>query len=161
METMRKIAIWILALVVVGGIGRWFFLRNTSAPSTPPAVEQSGPLRQSSSEASPQDAALTAQVVAGTGAFSPQTVTIRKGGSVTWTNAGTASVWPASAMHPTHTVYPGSDIKKCGTAEAGAIFDACRGISTGQTYTFTFPAPGTWKYHNHLNPSMTGTVVVE
>ena len=149
---MRKIAVWLLALVVVAGIARFFFLSNTAAPTAPPVSEQPSDM---------QSAAESAEVIAENGAFGPQTVTVRKGGSVAWINKGTAPIWPASAMHPTHTVYPGSDIGKCGTAEKDTIFDACRGIPAGQSYTFTFSNAGTWRYHNHLNPSMTGSVIVK
>jgi len=99
-------------------------------------------------------------VFAGSG-FSPSEVTIKKGGSVTFRNDGSAKVWPASAFHPTHTAYPGSGIGKCGTSEAQNIFDACRGLAQGETFAFTFNEIGSWNYHDHLNPSKTGRVNVE
>ncbi len=92
--------------------------------------------------------------------FSPNEVTIRQGGIVTWANAGSTAIWPASAFHPTHTVYPSSDINRCGTAEATGIFDACRGIQPGESWLFVFNEKGTWAYHDHLNPSRFGRVIV-
>src|SRR3972149_1953321 len=70
--------------------------------------------------------------------FSPKELSISVGETVTWMNRDTEEHWPASAMHPTHTVYPGSDIKKCGTSEEGKIFDACKGLAPGESYRFTF-----------------------
>ena len=70
------------------------------------------------------------------------------------------NVWPASAIHPTHKVYPGSGIEKCGTEDADTIFDACKAIHPGESYSFTFDEVGEWKYHNHLQPSNSGTITV-
>jgi len=93
--------------------------------------------------------------------FSPKEITIKKGDTVKFTNVGIESRWPASAMHPTHTAYPGSSISKCNTAEASTIFDACRAYGPGETYSFKFNEVGSWRYHDHRNPSVAGTIIVE
>jgi len=80
------------------------------------------------------------------GSFTPSEVKIKKGGKVTWTNKSSRQVWPASAMHPTHLIYP--------------EFDARKGIGPGENYSFKFEEAGSWKYHDHLNPSSFGTVNV-
>ncbi len=92
--------------------------------------------------------------------FSPARLEINAGDSVVFTNENSAKHWPASVVHPTHRVYPGSDISKCGTAEAENIFDACRGLESGESYTFTFNEEGSWRYHDHLRASLTGTINV-
>ena len=61
--------------------------------------------------------------------FSPKTLTINKGDTVTWVNKLSRQSWPASAVHPTHKSYPGSGIEKCGTSEENQIFDACSGLN--------------------------------
>lgn len=91
--------------------------------------------------------------------FSPKTLTVKAGTMVTFVNEDVNEHWPASAMHPTHMVYPGSGIQKCGTGEA--IFDACKGLAQGESFSFTFDEIGSWKYHDHLNVPLTGTIVVE
>ena len=93
--------------------------------------------------------------------FSPSSLTIHSGDTVKWTNRKTSASWPASAVHPTHKIYPGSDIAKCGTSSASTIFDACRGLANGQSWSFTFTQVGSWNYHDHLNPSAWGTIVVQ
>jgi len=93
--------------------------------------------------------------------FSPRTLRIKVGDSVTWINRDSSPHWPASDLHPTHTLYPGSGIHKCGTPEQSEIFDACRGLAQGESFTFTFKYKGTWNYHDHLNPSLIGTIIVE
>lgn len=93
--------------------------------------------------------------------YSPNKVTIKPGDTVKWVNKSSSGNWPASAKHPTHTVYPGSDITKCGTAEESKIFDACKGLKAGESYSFTFNEKGTWAYHEHIAVKMFGQVVVE
>lgn len=94
--------------------------------------------------------------------LNPATVTVHQGGTVTWKNMDSRSHWPASAVHPTHTVYPGSGIEKCSTAEQVNIFDACAEIPAGGEWSFTFNEVGEWKYHDHMNvgPPYFGTVKV-
>lgn len=88
-------------------------------------------------------------------AFSPNRVTIKKGETVTFVNNGKNPMWVASAMHPTHTVYP----TKGGCL--GSTFDACRGYGAGSSWAFTFDEIGSWGYHDHLNASAFGKIVVE
>lgn len=93
--------------------------------------------------------------------FSPSSLKVKAGSKVTFKNMSDVAIWPASAQHPTHTVYPGSGITKCGTPAAVNIFDACRGIKKGESWSFTFNAKGEWKYHNHNNPAHFGAITVE
>lgn len=94
--------------------------------------------------------------------FSPKTLEIKQGDTVVFLNKDTNPHWPASAMHPTHTVYPGSGISKCGTSEQSMIFDACEEINQGESFTFTFNEIGSWNYHDHLNPgAFFGTIKVK
>jgi plastocyanin len=72
-------------------------------------------------------------------AFGPATMTVAVGDTVTWTNADSAP----------HTV----------SAENGA-FDSGN-IDEGQTFSFTFTAPGTYAYRCDYHSEMTATVVVQ
>ncbi|HLC97594.1 MAG TPA: plastocyanin/azurin family copper-binding protein [Candidatus Nanoarchaeia archaeon] len=118
---------------------------SPDAPLTPPALGVGG----------------SNEIVITANGFEPSTLTIQSGETVTWTNKDSQSHWPASAIHPTHTLYPGSGIEKCGTAEESTTFDACNLVAAGGQYSFTFTERGTWKYHDHLNPAKTGMIVVE
>lgn len=82
--------------------------------------------------------------------FSPEQLNIGLGDTLVFVNKDAAQHWPASAVHPTHCEYKG-----CG------VFDAKRGLSQGESYTVVFDLAGNWKYHDHLNPGTTGTVVVQ
>ena len=93
--------------------------------------------------------------------FNPKTLTINAGDTVTWVNKDSGGHWPASAMHPTHEVYPDSSITKCGTDEQKNIFDACTALVKSEKWSFTFNNVGTWNYHDHLDPSLWGTIIVK
>ncbi|RJQ13768.1 hypothetical protein C4553_02680 [Candidatus Parcubacteria bacterium] len=93
--------------------------------------------------------------------FIPSTLMIKKGDAVQFTNRGTKERWPATGLHPTHEVYPGSDIDKCGTSEQSKIFDACMGIAPGASWSFTFNEVGSWGYHDHLQSLVRGQIVVQ
>lgn len=174
---MNKILLTIIILVVIGGAG-WLYLRDTRTPSSVPgtndqaanpvpavaspdpiapehSADQALPLAEQEQALNP-DAVLITYTNAG---YSPASVTIKKGTTTTFKNAGTQDTWPASAMHPTHTVYPGSDIKKCGTATD--IFDACRGLTPGESWSFIFTEVGEWGYHDHLHARQFGSITVE
>ena len=72
-------------------------------------------------------------------AFSPTSITIRMGDSVTWANADAQS----------HTA----------TADDGS-FDTGT-VTTSTPKSVTFSTAGTVAYHCRIHPAMTGTIVVE
>ena len=148
------IGIVIVIVVIVGGI--WYFTSNKSKEATVPA-ETTVP---ESSENVPETQVQNVISATDSG-FSPSSITIKKGETIMFMSESLQPSWPASAIHPTHTVYPGSDIRKCGTQEQSAMFDSCKGLAKGEGWSFRFDIPGTWKYHDHLNPSHYGTIIVE
>ncbi len=93
--------------------------------------------------------------------FNPSVLVVSSGTTVTFVNAYSVHSWPASDAHPTHRAYPGSDINKCNSVARNSIFDACTRLEQGESYSFTFNERGSWKYHDHLNPRNTGTIMVE
>ncbi|OGK13881.1 hypothetical protein A3C98_01860 [Candidatus Roizmanbacteria bacterium RIFCSPHIGHO2_02_FULL_37_15] len=78
--------------------------------------------------------------------FEPQTVTVKVGTKVVWRNKTNATVNVSSAKHPTHLEYPPLNLAN---------------FEPGETISLVFTEAGTYKYHDHLNPSKFGTVVVE
>ena len=79
--------------------------------------------------------------------FSPSVLRVPAGTTVMFRNNTSAQLRVASDPHPTHTDYPG--------------FDSGGNIAPGAAYSFTFGKKGTWGYHNHYDPSRSGTIVVE
>jgi plastocyanin len=90
--------------------------------------------------------------------FSPATVTIAKGGTVTWVNQSGAGMWVASDQHPSHTGYAGTSRQQHCPDTSGTAFDQC---APGDKYSFTFSKTGTWGFHNHVNATANGTVIVK
>lgn len=93
--------------------------------------------------------------------YEPANITIRVGDTVGFANVGLYGRWPASNIHPTHSVYPGTHIDKCHTSDGVGMFDACTEMMPGETFYFTFHEPGNWRYHDHITPDFNGVIVVE
>ncbi len=90
--------------------------------------------------------------------FTPQEITVPLGTKVIWFNASKdREFWPASDLHPTHSAYPEKTDSDC----IGSAFDACRGIAPDEYYEFIFSKPGSWVFHDHLNPELVGVIRVE
>lgn len=159
------IAIVIIAAIVLGG---YFLFRGASQsttlvtrPSSEQTTSQSPVSGQPSNEpnslpSTGQPPAIEEKVVTYTDSgYSSSIIMVKKGETVIFKNQGSKSMWTASAVHPTHRVYPTTG--GC----LGSTFDACKGVQSGDSWSFKFDIAGTWKYHNHLSPSDIGTVVVE
>jgi len=87
--------------------------------------------------------------------YSPTDLEIKAGETVTFKNESSQSMWPASAMHPTHKEYPTTG--GC----LGSAFDACMGVQPGDSWSFKFGIAGNWKYHDHLSPKNFGAITVK
>lgn len=126
---------------------------DTETPATASATSQT----DTENAAAQTSAPTTASVTYDGRAYSPQTVTIKRGGTVTWTNTGSGNMWVASDVHPTHTEYAGTSRREHCPDTTGSAFDQCEG---GSSYSFTFTKSGTWEYHDHINASAIGSVIV-
>jgi plastocyanin len=71
--------------------------------------------------------------------FNPQTITVKAGTTVVWTN--------------------GDDIPHTATSKTGVF--RSKALDTGDKFSFTFTTPGSFSYFCALHPHMTGTIVVE
>ncbi len=78
--------------------------------------------------------------------FEPQSVTVKVGAKVVWTNKTSQTAEVRSAKHPTHLVYPPLNLGN---------------FEPRESVSLVFTEPGSYNYHNHLNPGEVGTVVVE
>ena len=79
--------------------------------------------------------------------YTPVPITVKQGTTVVFVNNSNKNMWPASATHPTHEQYPG--------------FDAKAPVLPKGTYSFKFDKVGVWKFHDHLSPTVTGSIAVE
>ena len=72
--------------------------------------------------------------------FTPQSLTVKAGTTVTWTNK--------------------DDIPH-GIAATNNAFKRSPALDTDDSYSFTFTTPGSYQYFCYIHPHMTGTIVVE
>ena len=72
--------------------------------------------------------------------FTPQTLTVKAGTTVTWTNK--------------------DDIPH-GIAATNNAFTRSKALDTDDSFAFKFTTPGTYQYFCYIHPHMTGTIVVE
>lgn len=163
---------WIAAIVglLIIAAGAWWFTSGSPDAAnyeavTPAQQDTTQPTTDTTSGTGAQvgvdvnvnTTPVTATVTYSGSSFSPQQVTIKKGGTVTWKNASGGNMWVASAQHPTHIVYSGTSRTEHCPDTSRTAFDQCVG---GGDYSFTFTKTGTWGFHDHINPSAFGKVVV-
>lgn len=150
----------IVGLLIIAG-GAWWFSTNNSTqngdeaviPAPQDTTSGTGAQVDVNVDATPMSAIVTYNG----SSFSPQEVTVKRGGTVKWVNAGSGNMWVASAQHPTHTAYSGTSRTQHCPDTTGTAFDQCVG---GGDYSFTFAKTGTWGYHDHLNATAFGRVIV-
>lgn len=78
--------------------------------------------------------------------FSPSSVDIQVGDMVEFINKSSMEMWVASAPHPQHSKL--------------STFDQFRAYKKGGIYRYVFEKKGKWEFHDHLNPSTGGYVIV-
>jgi amicyanin len=72
--------------------------------------------------------------------FTPPSLTVKAGTTVTWINK--------------------DDIPH-GIASSNNAFTKSKALDTDDSYSFTFTTPGTYQYFCYVHPHMTGTIVVQ
>lgn len=149
-----KIALGLLAAAAL--VGGAFILFTNETP--PRYVERQGApgnpvVGLAASSDDPFDATITF-----TGeAYEPAELTVTKGTRVRFINASDdTETWPASAVHPTHSLYPEKRAEDC----LGSSFDACRNLKKGEFFDYTFNFTGEWRYHDHAHAYYTGSIIV-
>lgn len=140
---------WIVLYVVVGGTlyglvyyfifagkgGYNYDISNTTS-ETQTQTQATSP--QDNSATGEPTAPQSTSVTISNFAFSPKQLSVKAGTTVTWTNNDSVA----------HTVTSDDGFFESGTLNAGG------------TYSYVFPAPGTYNYYCRPHPYMTATVVV-
>ena len=85
-------------------------------------------------------------ITATSAGFQPGNITIKTGDTVIWNNQSGNTSNISSSPHPAHTDYPPLNLGN---------------IAPGASVSLVFPTAGTYKYHNHLNPSQYGSITVQ
>ena len=164
---MNKSLLIIIGIIIIGAIA--YMVLRSPENSNRQTVEETFPplepmeegnvfVQQAPEEELGLDAELLLQEDAANGedvaavsiddiGFSEETITVRVGTTIVFTNNGQGLHQVASDPHPTHTNVPGLDSK--------------RGLATGETFSFTFERAGTFTVHDHLAPSHKATIIVQ
>jgi len=128
-----------LAAVVIIGVGAYVVLHKPASTTPSPAPSQVQ-ARDDSSHNSPNTITFDGDH------FSPATLTVSAGTTVTVKNSSSQELQFDSDPHPVHT--DDTDLN------AGTI-------DPGHSQTFTVEKTGTFGYHDHLNPSIQGTIIIK
>ena len=83
-------------------------------------------------------------IVLNDNSFSPATMTIQAGTTITWTHRG----------NQVHTVTSGQ------RGAADGVFNS-GDLNNGNTFQFTFSTPGTYNYHCLYHAGMNGVIIVQ
>lgn len=138
----------VVVIVLVGGV--LLFNRKATQPVQPSptrVVAHTSQLAATSPTSEGGTTQATANTVTLTGSgFNPKTITIQAGETVVWKNESGQEATVNSDPHPIHTDYPPLNLGQ---------------FKNGGSLQLSFPKQGRYGYHNHLNPSQTGTVVVQ
>lgn len=148
---MKKgLIIAVIAVLVVGG-GIYLATRgndqtvsNTASQSS--TTNQSSQQSGTTPDTSTNPAAEQVTITYSNDGFSPNSVTVKKGGTVTINNTSDHSVQFSSDPHPSHT----------GNSELNETV-----LAAGKTQSFTVTRTGTFGYHNHLDDTEGGTIIVQ
>jgi plastocyanin len=137
----KILIIFVAVVVVIGG----FFLLNKSNTQMPQPQSQSQ--SQSTTQPSAQGTTVKeATVTVTSSGFNPQVLTIKAGTDVIWTNKSGGTVTVNSDVHPTNLLFPFLNLGE---------------FNDGSSVSVIVEKPGTYTYHNYLNPSQTGTIMAQ
>lgn len=127
----------IVAVLLIGGI--LFFVLNRKKTATAPSGTNPTQSTGTSTTANSTGSTVTTnQVDIKDMAFTPDSITVKAGSTVTWTNNDGAA----------HNVTADNNSFSSGT------------LTAGKTFSQTFNTAGTFKYKCTIHPNMTGVVIV-
>lgn len=134
----------VIALVAIGGGAvLWWALQPAKTP-----LKSDSSLAPSTSQQAPSEQHGQADTVVITytdRGFTPTDPMIKRGGTVTVRNTSSHDVQFSSDPHPAHTGEGELNLKE---------------LAPGEAASFTVTRVGNFGFHNHLNPSESGTLMV-
>ncbi len=128
----------VLTLAACGGAPTTSTTPTAAPTATPTANPTPTPTPTTAPTPTPSTASSGNSVSIMNFAFNPNSLTVKVGTKVTWTNNDSV----------THTV----------TADQGAFNSP---VPSGSSFSFTFTKAGTYAYHCSIHPSMTATIIVQ
>ena len=138
------VALSALLLLAACGGGSTTTGTGTTPTIAPTATPTTGTPTATATHAGNAQTVMITTDSSGSFAFSPATLTIKAGTTVTWKNTTAVS----------HTV----------TSDDGKSFDSGMAnpiAAQSGTFSFTFTTPGTFAYHCSIHPFMKATIIVQ
>jgi plastocyanin len=141
---MKTAGIVVIVLAIIGGGAVVLNNKNDGKSSNTTSTSHSQAASNTQSNSS-QPAAENTITYTDNG-FSPATLTVTSGTKITIKNNSSGLLQFDSDPHPEHTDDPELNVGS---------------IASGDSATITVTKTGSHGYHNHLNASDTGTIIVE
>ncbi|MDP2671710.1 MAG: cupredoxin domain-containing protein [bacterium] len=141
---MKNLLIAVAVVSVVALLG-FFLLKGTGKKSSENGDTTTNSAQNNTQNPTQNENAGNTIAFVG-GSFSPVEITVKSGDTVTIVNESAETIELDSDPHPIHT---GNNELNVGS------------INPGETKTITLTKTGTWGYHNHLNSSQKGTIIVQ
>ena len=139
---MSKNVIAALVVVIALAGAAAVVVTSKDSPKKDDGMQTTNTSQSSTTDKTASSATQTNAVTIQNFAFSPATIKVKVGDTVTWINQDSTQ----------HSVI-------ANTASADAPNGSL--MAKGETYKFTFNKAGTYAYHCGVHPSITGTVTVE
>lgn len=133
-----KFLLTLVVIIVVVFAGFALYKNQTAKTTTENSAE---PTQAATPTNAPQVSVILTQ-----NGFEPKELKIKAGTRVIWANKSGGSATVSSDDHPTHLLYPILNLGE---------------FSNGSSLQAIVASPGTYTYHNHLNPDQKGTIVAE
>lgn len=130
----KRIIIGVIILILLGA-GAYLFLKQSNTTTTTTNVTNTQ-----------ADKPAAATITYSDSGYSPAEVTVKSGDTVEIKNTSSRAMQFDSDPHPIHTDNPDLNVGS---------------VNPGESMTFTVTKTGEYGYHNHLNPSDTGKIIVE
>jgi plastocyanin len=146
---MKGVIIAVVIILILGALGYFFFISDQYKTEEPAATTQE-PTEQASPSASESGGQSSNIITYTNSGFNPQSLTLKSGDSVTWTNDSKSNVQVGSDNHPTHTI---------NQELTGNQFIV--ELAPGESKIVQLDKTGEWGYHNHLQPGEDGKIIVE
>ncbi len=149
---MKGVIIAVIIVLILGALGYFFVMSDQFKSEEPAATSTKEQTKQASPSASDSDkeSSSVSTVTYTNSGFSPQSLTVKSGNSVSWVNDSSSNVQVGSDNHPTHTANQE-------LTDGQFIIE----LAPSESKTVQLVKTGEWGYHNHLKPSETGTIIVE
>jgi plastocyanin len=148
----KYIGIVVVLALLAGVYVMWTRSSSISYKPTPVEAPGRGVVGMKGEDSDPYDI----EIVYTDNGYVPTEITVPKGTRIRFINESNAETWPASGIHPTHTLYPEKESSDC----LGSSFDSCKALAQGEFFDFTFNYVGNWSFHDHLHGYHSGVINV-